>query len=306
MHGDGIMPRCFGVGWLVRKAGPMMPMKQIVPLAVAVLLLSGVAACNGGRKSGVTVSLTPPAASPGAVSQLTPTAAILSQGAAPGTPPGDIAADLVQTVQKSVVKVSASALVRVIPFGRVVTQESVGTGFVVDARGYIATNFHVISFDGAQSAPRVQVQTWDGRVFDATVIGTDRNTDLAVLRIAASDLPALRFADPASVRVGQMVVAIGYALDLGATPTVTMGVISAKDRVIEEETARISGALQTDAAINPGNSGGPLLNLRGEVVGINTAGFVGVGQSVQGIFFAISAQVGQPVIDRLIAGRPSD
>jgi len=130
-----------------------------------------------------------------------------------------------------------------------------------------------------------------------------------VIKIDADNLTPIRFADPTKVEVGDEVLAIGFALDLGANPTITKGVVSAKDRVIDESLSAggravgvsISGAIQTDAAINPGNSGGPLVNMRGEVVGVNTAGLSGSGgQPVQGIFFAVSSQVGEPIVRALI------
>jgi S1-C subfamily serine protease len=277
-----------------------LAVERWVILAVVTLLVVGAGACTAGPGPRAATSPTPGGPPAAAISQPTPTTAATSQGATPVAYPGDIAADLVQAVQTSVVKVMASGEFRVAPFGRLQTQQITGTGFVIDPRGFIVTNAHVLTLDNGQVAPRLQVQVWDGRHYDAALAGTDPSTDLAVLRIAATDLPALRFADPASIRVGQTVVAIGYALNLGSTPTVTLGVISAKDRVIEEDSTRISGAIQTDAAINPGNSGGPLLNMRGEVVGINTAGLSGGTQPVQGIFFAISAQVARPVVERLI------
>jgi serine protease Do len=221
---------------------------------------------------------------------------------APASTLGDYAADLVQAVQSSVVKVSVSGQVPAGPAGRTQLQQGTGTGFVIDARGYIVTNYHVVSLGTSQVASHIQVELWDGRDLNATIAGTDPSTDLAVLRVDVGGLKPLRFAEPGAIKVGQLAVAIGYALDLGSTPTVTSGVISAKDRVIEEQTTSISGALQTDAVINPGNSGGPLLSMSGEVVGVNTAGLSGTAaQPVQGIFFAVSAQVAQPVVEQILA-----
>jgi len=159
---------------------------------------------------------------------------------------------------------------------------------------------------GGRVASNITVEFADGRTVEAKVQGLDPSTDLAVLKVTADNLKPVKFADPRSVVVGEDVVAVGFALDLGATPTVTKGVVSALDRVIEERNesgaqVSISGAIQTDAAINPGNSGGPLLNMRGEVIGINTAGlFGGAGRPVQGISFAVSAQVAQPIVRSLI------
>jgi serine protease Do len=175
-----------------------------------------------------------------------------------------------------------------------------GTGFIIDAQGYIVTNNHVVTMDSDRAASRIDVDLWDGRTVQAKVVGRDPRSDLAVIKIEADNLTPLRFADSSKVEIGEEVLAIGFALDLGSTPTVTKGVVSAKDRVIEERNSSISGAIQTDAAINPGNSGGPLVNLRGEVVGVNTAGIYGAGlQPVQGIFFAVSAHVAEPIVKSL-------
>ncbi|MGD9895427.1 MAG: S1C family serine protease, partial [Dehalococcoidia bacterium] len=187
--------------------------------------------------------------------------------------------------------------------------EGTGTGFIVDQRGYIVTNNHVVTLGTNREASRFQVDLSDGRTVEGTLVGRDERTDLAVIKIEADNLTPVRFADSTKEEIGEDVLAIGFALDLGSTPTVTKGVISAKDRVINETLnaggraypISISGAIQTDAAINPGNSGGPLVNMQGEVVGINTAGLVGdAGQPVQGIFFAVSSQVAEPIVESLI------
>ena len=151
--------------------------------------------------------------------------------------------------------------------GRVIPDSHSGSGFIFDRRGYVLTNNHVV-----EGARNVTVTLDDGTQFEAKVVGTDRLTDLAVLRIDGEDFPAIPLGDPSVVRVGDWVIAIGNALALPGGPTVTVGVISALDRVfpVTSET-QLYGLIQTDASINPGNSGGPLLNLDGEVVGINTA-----------------------------------
>ncbi|MFN8558647.1 MAG: trypsin-like peptidase domain-containing protein [Dehalococcoidia bacterium] len=211
--------------------------------------------------------------------------------------------DLVKRVRPSVVQVRASAGAS----GAIRGESSgSGTGFVIDDRGYIVTNNHVVTTGGRQPARNLQVDLADGRSLEAKLIGRDELTDLAVLKVEATNLAPVKFADPRTVEVGDDVVAVGFALSLGATPTVTRGVISALDREINERLedgtpVNIGGAIQTDAAINPGNSGGPLLNLAGQVVGINTAGLVGgQGRSVQGISFAVSSQVAIPVVKALI------
>jgi serine protease Do len=181
---------------------------------------------------------------------------------------------------------------------RVTTEAGTGSGWVLDSDGHIVTNNHVISvpgFAGQAEATNIVVTTDDGRELPAQVVGSDLRTDLAILRVDASDLEPLPLADLDEVRIGDPVVAIGFALDLGESPSVTTGVISAKERVIQEQTG-ILGALQTDAAINPGNSGGPLLNLRGEVVGVNTA----IDPGAQGIGFAISVETVEVISSELI------
>ncbi len=143
--------------------------------------------------------------------------------------------------------------------------DSGGSGFVVSADGYVVTNNHVI-----QGAEQVQVKLGE-RVYSAEVKGTDRATDLALLKIDAKDLPTLPLGDSDALRVGDWVMAIGSPLEL--TNSVTVGVVSAKQRRINisDETSSFENFIQTDAAINFGNSGGPLVNLHGEVIGINTA-----------------------------------
>ena len=270
--------------------------RLVLPLATATVLAAGVA-CTAGDRSGAPNSPPESARSAGTAPTSAGGAAVQGDATLAANIP-----ELVESVRQSVVKVSVSAQAQSGVAGRAPAQQGTGTGFVIDDDGHIVTNHHVVTLDSGVAAGRIQVELWDGRVLDARVVGTDARTDLAVLKVEATGLRPLSFADPESIAVGQAVVAIGYALDLGATPTVTTGVISALDRVIEEDTTSIAGALQTDAAINPGNSGGPLLDLRGEVVGVNTAGIVGAGRTpVQGISFAVSAEVAEPVVAALIA-----
>lgn len=188
---------------------------------------------------------------------------------------------------------------------RIATGTGVGTGFVVDADGYILTNNHVIEDPlTGRTASTVEVTLSDGATYEATVVGTDLRSDLALLKIDASGLKALPFADLDDVVVGQDVVAMGYALDLdggeGGAFSVTRGIVSQKNRAIRENT-QILGAIQTDAAINHGNSGGPLLNLFGEVVGVNTAiaPNPSTGTQAVGIGFAVGSDVAQAVVAQL-------
>jgi S1-C subfamily serine protease len=178
----------------------------------------------------------------------------------------------------------------------VVPQEGTGSGFLYDAQGHIVTNNHVI-----EDAQEIEVVLADGTVLPAEVVGTDAYYDLAVLRVDPAGVRAapLPLGNADSLRVGQLVLAIGNPF--GLDRTLTTGVISALDRTIESESGSVIGnAIQTDAAINPGNSGGPLLNSRGEVIGVNTAIQSPSGGSV-GIGFAVPISAVQRVVPDLIA-----
>ncbi len=170
-------------------------------------------------------------------------------------------------------------------------QRSLGSGFVISPDGYIVTNNHVV--DGADSIKVNLRADGNGEVsYDAEVIGTDKETDLALLKIKADvSLPYLAFGDSDALKVGQWVMAIGNPF--GLDHTVTAGIVSAKGRAIG--AGPYDNFIQTDASINPGNSGGPLLNLEGQVIGINTA----IIASGQGIGFAIPSRLARQVIDQL-------
>jgi serine protease Do len=166
-------------------------------------------------------------------------------------------------------------------------QRSLGSGFIIDRDGYIVTNNHVI-----EGADEIKVSLANDKEFDAEIVGRDPNTDLALIRIkGASDLTPLKLGDSDKLTVGSWVVAIGSPF--GLQQTVTAGIVSAKGRVIG--SGPYDDFIQTDASINPGNSGGPLLNMNGEVVGINTA-IVAQGQ---GIGFAIPINLAQGIIGQL-------
>ncbi|GAB5047060.1 DegQ family serine endoprotease [Thermodesulfovibrio sp. TK110] len=171
------------------------------------------------------------------------------------------------------------------------TQTSLGSGVIVDPSGYILTNYHVI-----KGADEIKVKLYDKRVFDGTVIGYDAKTDIAVIKIKADGLRAIKWGDSDKLKVGETVIAIGnpYGLNL----TVTSGIVSATGRA-NVGISDYEDFIQTDAAINPGNSGGPLVNVRGELVGINTAIFSTTG-GYQGIGFAIPSNMAKTVMDSLI------
>lgn len=176
--------------------------------------------------------------------------------------------------------------------------QGTGTGVVISADGEILTNAHVV--DGAS-----KVSVLFGDSIDpiaATVLAMDAGNDLALLKIDATDLTPAVFADPDSINVGDEVVAVGFALDLDGGPTVTRGIISALNRTIENGDGALDGLIQTDAAISSGNSGGPLVNARGQVVGINTAVFTSTaGTAANNVGFSISVGEALPVIDELRA-----
>lgn len=181
-------------------------------------------------------------------------------------------------------------------------QQGLGSGVIIDTEGFILTNEHVVS-----NADKITVTLPDGREFKAEVKGTDKRSDLAVIKMSGHNFPVATLGDSDNLKIGQWVVAIGnpfgFALQ-NPEPTVTAGVISALHRSLGRVAAdRDYGDLiQTDAAINPGNSGGPLVNLRGEVVGINVAIFSTTG-GYQGIGFAVPSNLAKRIISRLIEGK---
>jgi serine protease Do len=215
---------------------------------------------------------------------------------------GKTVVELVERVRPAVVNVTTDTF-DPSPIGG--GGRGVGSGFIVRPDGIVVTNYHVV-----ERAQRITVITPppDPERYEARVIGSDPAADLAVLKIDAQGLPTIPLGSSAALRLGQPVVAIGYALALEGGPTVTMGIVSALDRTItaqdpncpptvcEDGLRTYSNVIQTDAAINPGNSGGPLLNLAGEVVGINSAG---AGQA-ENIGFAIAIDAAKPTIERAI------
>jgi serine protease Do len=250
--------------------------------SVFALVLVVVAACGGGDAA---PTATPsPTVSPEAID--TPTVE-----RTPMTTP-----EIVALLRPSVVHILIEGTTFGV-FGQPIPAEGVGTGFIIDNDGHIVTNNHVVFVDGERPARSMTVTLSDGRKFQGSLVGGDRATDLAVLKIDADNLTPASLGDTAELQVGDDVVAIGHALDLPGGPTVTRGVVSAKERLIQEDPFMIPGAIQTDAPINPGNSGGPLVNAYGEVVGITTAVIRG---TAEGIGFAISIDTAKPIAEELI------
>lgn len=172
------------------------------------------------------------------------------------------------------------------------SQESLGSGFIIDGQGFIVTNHHVV-----EDAEKVKVGLSDGREFEGRVVGRDPKTDIALIKIdAPEDFPTARLGDSDQLEVGEWVLAIGNPF--GLDNTVTRGIVSAKDRNIGE--GPYDHFIQTDASINPGNSGGPLINMRGEVVGINTAILSETGDNM-GIGFATPINIVKEILPELKA-----
>jgi S1-C subfamily serine protease len=260
-------------------------------------------ACFGGSRDGGSRS------QPGFTPVAGDTGAAVAPVGASGMGPGS--ADQVLSVREVAARIRPAVVhitneqVALDQRNRPTLQEAgIGTGFVFDSKGYILTNYHVI--EGARS---LRVSLTDRRTFPAKLIGSDPETDLAVLQIEVSDLAVAPLGDSSRLAVGEGVVAIGHALDLPGGPTVTAGVVSALGRAIQEPGSEdqagpiLLDVIQTDAAINPGNSGGPLLNMAGQVIGINTlvASQAAPGVPAQGIGFAVSVNLAKRVASELMA-----
>ena len=260
---------------------------------------------------------------PGSAQSAQAESSVLASAPRPGAPMSF--ADLAARLQPSVVNISTTQRVQVpsnpfagTPFGelfggdnqgggnggRPVTREaeSLGSGFIISADGYIVTNNHVISAEPGQNGASATVESItvimpDRTKYVAKLIGRDPASDLALLKIEASGLPFVKFGDSSRARVGDWVVAIGNPFGLGST--VTAGIVSALHRNIG--AGPYDRYIQTDASINRGNSGGPMFDLAGNVIGINTAIFSPTGGNV-GIGFAIPAEQASPIIDTLRGG----
>ena len=196
---------------------------------------------------------------------------------------------LVEKVEPIVVSITVSSLTRGLIYD--FTEDGAGSGIVVRPTGYIATSYHVV-----RESEAIKVSLPDGNTYEAEVIGYDILTDLAVVKIDTDDLDAAVFGQSDEVRVGDWVMAVGNALALKGGPTVILGIVSARGRTVNTDFGTLWDMIQTDAAFNNGTSGGPLVNLKGEVIGVNTA----ILRNTEGIGFAVSSSVALPIIDSLI------
>jgi serine protease Do len=219
----------------------------------------------------------------------------------------ELLVNAIEKVSKNVVNIASvrmvtDELLRIFPI------EGVGSGIAIDNQGHILTNYHVVDH-----ARRLKVTLYDGRTFNAKVIGTDKLTDLAVLKIeydsnnfssnitnnsdnkAIDSIPSAELGDSDNLKVGQIVIAVGNPFGLTGGPTVTTGIISSLNRNLEFEDGVLE-LVQTDAAINPGNSGGPLVNTNGQVIAINTAKI----PYAHGIGFAVPVNTAKTIIQQLI------
>jgi len=220
----------------------------------------------------------------------------ITLGAAPAdgpkskAPPGSVAA-IVEAVRPSVVAIFTQSVGRDFFFQSVPTQGA-GTGIILSADGNILTNGHVVS-----GAEKIEVLLSDGRKLPGKVVGSDSESDLAVVKVEATDLKPATIGDSSQLHVGDTVIAVGHALALPGGPTVTEGIVSALERSIREPGGVVlQNLIQTDAAINPGNSGGALLDSAGAVIGVNTA----VAGEAQNIGFAIAISPARRTVDQLL------
>lgn len=198
--------------------------------------------------------------------------------------------EAVERLSESVVSIDSVRVTRDFRYG-LVPIEGKGSGLIIDRKGYVITNNHVI--DGAT---RVQVHLKDGRNFLGEVVGSDSSTDIAVIKLDADNLPTASLGDSEHLKVGQIALAIGNTLGLQGGPTVSMGVVSALGRPLPGTDFIFEGLIQTDTAINPGNSGGPLADIGGNVIGMNTAMI----PFAQGVGFAIPVNTMRWVVGQIL------
>lgn len=260
-----------------------MPKKRILIVAVLAALILGV----GLWALTYSPSSAPPYSDNS--SQQTNPSWTFPIGTDSGTPLPDFR-PVVAGVMPSVVSVTTQITVSGF-FGQQYTQSLAGSGILIDDEGYIVTNNHVV-----EDAEGIYVELLDGRSFSANVVGTDPLSDLAVIKVAATDLPYADWGDSSSLSVGEWVLAIGNALGEGITAT--QGIVSRLSVSVNVDGIVLYGLILTTAAINPGNSGGPLVNMSGEVVGITSVKIVA--SEVEGMGYAISSNEAKPIIENII------
>jgi S1-C subfamily serine protease len=277
-----------------------------IPILAASLLMLLGTACQAPGGTSPTAATSPLAVDPPAAAPTSPVAVSPLAASAPMGSFSTAVRQVTQQVEPAVVQITNEQVqVDMFTGNPFTVPAGVGSGVIYDNQGHILTNNHVV--EGAQT---LLVSLPDGRSFKGKLIGADPQTDLAVVQISGSNLPVAELGDSRQLQVGDWLVAIGNALALPGGPTVTAGVVSALDRTVQEPGSSIGqtgpflfDVIQTDAPINPGNSGGPLVNLDGQVVGINTlvAGQAEPGVQAQGIGFAIAIATAKPIADQLVA-----
>jgi serine protease Do len=262
----------------------------LIALVVTLLMTAG-AGCDLVTLTRVPAATSSPDAT---TTPLQPGFTIAMPGGGAGATPLPSIADVVARVKPSVVAINVETTQTDV-FGRPVTGEGAGSGWIIDPKGIIVTNNHVV-----EGATRITVLTDDGRSFNALPgsIATDVLADLAVIRIDATNLPVAVIGDSGKLRVGDWVVAIGNSLGQGIRATV--GIVSQQSVSIEMGPGQtLTGLIETDAAINPGNSGGPLVNMAGQVIGINSVKISQVG--VDRVGYAIGTGEAAPIIQQLVS-----
>jgi serine protease Do len=263
-----------------------LPRGSLLPVLVIAAI---VVACGGSGNNSKTPAASPITTAASTLSLATSSLTSSTTGGALNT------VDIVRKLRPSVVQVLTEGAT-VDFFNQPQPTQGIGTGVILDTDGHIITNNHVVRLGGTTLASSITVTLSDGTTVPASVVGTDPQTDLAVIKVSQGTLAPAELGDSSSLPVGSEVVAMGYALGLEGDPTVTQGVVSAVNRTIQEQDISINDAIQTDASINPGNSGGPLVDDHGRVVGINTA----IVQGAQNVGFAISINTAKPIVQELI------
>ena len=231
----------------------------------------------------VTTSANTP--TPSSIGSAAPAESHLGTSATGHTGPDLSTPDVVEAVKHWVVQIAVT-----VPGA---PRPNVGTGIIFDRSGHVLTNYHVVT-----RAEVIKVSLWNGEILAAQLFREDPQNDLAIIKIESESLTPAVFGDSTALRVGEDVIAVGHALGLEGGPTVSKGVVSALERAIVSSSGRqLSGLIQTDAAINEGNSGGPLVNMRGQVVGLNSAK-MGIGE---GVGFALNINSVREKAERLIS-----